>query len=808
MQPISLIGNKESMAAPPKIPAPIALTASPKAPETPRVDIRDIFCEATPSGERSVVVRDPYRWLERPYCLEQEVIGDQRVKIAQWEKQQSRHFAEVMRPYADDVAYVRHYIYGMLDHPAINPRQFVPGLGFVQWRRASARSPWKLHLEPAGTATSAAPGDSPRSSSRAETEVLLDTDLLAKQLGLHDSLKIHGPAFSPNGKYAALMLHEYGSDWAQIAVMDVAARKIVSDRLTSVSGNFPAADPPLWIDDYRFVYCGINLTQDERNANAPNRGYRLRLHEVGSAQNADIMLFSEAMHDFQYPSLSLEKDGRMALRQIADERSFITRYEVAGYSADKLINNTLDFHTLAVGRTDCLQPQGFLGDTDEYVFLSSADRDGNPTFGSLVAVDSSKPGSAGRDLVPEVPGQELESTLITKHHIVGTYESDLTNHLVIYCHDGRVVRSVYPEAYGLDPGRINVMGLNEEKWTLAFELECLLKPQATYCLDLTRDTVKLVEQRPLPFNASQLQAERVEVRSKDGTIVPVFIVRKKNDGPAGPRPIILYGYGGFRLDLADSTMINKLIADKGFAPFLEAGGALAIPALRGGGEFGEPWHRQGMRDTKQNVFDDFIAAAERLVSMGCTTREKLAIMGGSNGGLLVGAVLVQRPDLFAVAALHAGPQDLLRYMPKFDDGVWREPEYGDPEDPKEFTRIYQISPYHNVRHQSYPATLVTQGLHDSRVAPSESFKFAAALQHAQTGEAPVCLYTLSETGHWYDERPPVLAEQLGAIIGFVMAHVGMHPPPQAIPKWMDDKPIMVDYTKTKSAGGPDKYRIR
>ncbi|HLT93604.1 MAG TPA: prolyl oligopeptidase family serine peptidase, partial [Membranihabitans sp.] len=265
-------------------------------------------------------------------------------------------------------------------------------------------------------------------------------------------------------------------------------------------------------------------------------------------------------------------------------------------------------------------------------------------------------------------------------------------------------------------------------------------PTTIFKYDLESRTSDVVFPPDLDFNPEDYIEKQVWYKSKDGTPVSMFIVHKKGLKMDGQNPTLLYGYGGFNISMGPSFSTSTLI-------LLEKGGVYAMPNLRGGGEYGEDWHRQGMLENKQNVFDDFIAAAEYLIDEGYTSSEKLAISGRSNGGLLVGACMTQRPELFQVAFPGVGVLDMLRFH-KFTIGWGWVPEYGSSEDPEQFKFLYAYSPYHNLRTGThYPATLITTADHDDRVVPAHSFKFAARLQEVQSGSAPVLIRIDKEAGH-------------------------------------------------------------
>ncbi|MEZ4270687.1 MAG: prolyl oligopeptidase family serine peptidase [Myxococcota bacterium] len=410
---------------------------------------------------------------------------------------------------------------------------------------------------------------------------------------------------------------------------------------------------------------------------------------------------------------------------------------------------------------------GFLPETDKYA-LVVRDESGK-ALDRVAYVDIKEPNKL-QTLIAPVLGREIEDVRITEDGLLVKFQVDLGHRLALYDFEGKLKAPEFDLVeLGLPPGSIGQMQASGN--VVRFKYESLINPAAEYTLDLKTRELTLVEPSNLPFDPSRFVVETTHYASKDGTQIPMFVLKSRDSAQIpGPKPTILYGYGGFDVDVADRQFVSQ-----GFIPFLEAGGTVALPALRGGAELGDAWHEAGKLANKQRVFDDFIGAAEALIDRGETTTPQLGIMGASNGGLLVGAALVQRPDLFGAAIPHAGVMDMLRFH-KFSGGRWWVDEYGDPDNSEHYKTLKTYSPYHNVKDAQYPAVLVTGGRFDSRVDPSHSYKFLAALQAHQKGTAPIYGYFAPDAGHWPPNDPKRAAEFAAYRIGFMMDQLGLPVP--------------------------------
>jgi prolyl oligopeptidase len=373
-------------------------------------------------------------------------------------------------------------------------------------------------------------------------------------------------------------------------------------------------------------------------------------------------------------------------------------------------------------------------DNDGPVFWFHTDLDA--PRGRLVAIDTRNPGTDHwREIIPEAE-ETLESVGVVHNTFIATYLQDARSVVRLYALDGTPLGELPLPGIGTVAG----FGGKRTDTETFFAFTSFTAPPIIYRLDMQTFRSTVYRRPTVDFDPEQFEAKQVFYPSKDGTRVPMFIIHRKGLQLNGQNPTVLYGYGGFNISLTPAFSVGMIV-------WLELGGVYAIANLRGGGEYGEAWHQAGMKQHKQNVFDDFIAAAEWLIANGYTSTPKLAIHGGSNGGLLVGACMTQRPDLFGACLPAVGVMDMLRFH-KFTIGWGWVTDYGSPDDPEEFKALYAYSPLHNLKPgTAYPPTLITTADHDDRVVPAHSFKFAAALQAADSGGGPALIRIETKAGH-------------------------------------------------------------
>jgi prolyl oligopeptidase len=385
--------------------------------------------------------------------------------------------------------------------------------------------------------------------------------------------------------------------------------------------------------------------------------------------------------------------------------------------------------------------------------------------GRVIAIDINAPDRDNwREVIPQA-AETLEGVGLLNHQFVASYLKDARSQIKIFDLTGDFVREVALPGIGSAGG----FGGRREDTETFYSFTSFTTPPTIYRYDMVSGESSIFRQPTVAFNPDDYETKQVFYASKDGTQVPMFITHKKGLQLDGNNPTYLYGYGGFNVSLTPSFSVSNLV-------WMELGGVYAMPNLRGGGEYGEEWHQAGTKLNKQNVFNDFIAAAEWLIANQYTSPGKLAIGGGSNGGLLVGACMTQRPDLFAAALPAVGVMDMLRFH-KFTIGWAWTSDYGSPEEPEEFKALYAYSPLHNLKPgTAYPATLITTADHDDRVVPAHSFKFAAALQAAHQGAAPVLIRVETKAGHGAGKPTAKIIEEVSDRWAFLVQTLNISVP--------------------------------
>jgi prolyl oligopeptidase len=384
--------------------------------------------------------------------------------------------------------------------------------------------------------------------------------------------------------------------------------------------------------------------------------------------------------------------------------------------------------------------------------------------GRVIAIDISRPArSDWQEIIPQ-SAERLQDVSLVNDQLVASYLRDARDEIRMFDREGRHLSAVEL------PGLGTVSGFNGKRSDTEtfYAFTGFTRPSTIYRYDLKSGRSSVFREPKVDFDPANFETRQVFYRSKDGTKVPMFITHKKGINLNGRNPTILYGYGGFDISLTPSFSVANVV-------WMEMGGVYAVPNLRGGGEYGKVWHEGGIKLRKQNVFDDFIAAAEWLIANKYTSSSKLAISGGSNGGLLVGACMTQRPELFKAALPAVGVLDMLRFN-KFTRGWAWTSDYGSPEDPAEFKALYAYSPYHNLKPGTkYPSTLITTGDHDDRVVPAHSFKFAARLQEVQAGRNPVLIRIETRAGHGAGKPTAKLIDEAGDRYAFLVRELGVRP---------------------------------
>lgn len=582
--------------------------------------------------------------------------------------------------------------------------------------------------------------------------VLLDPNLLSPD----GTVSVSSVAVSEDGRWLAYGLSQAGSDWQQIKVRSVETGEDLPDDLRWVKFSSIA-----WTKDGKgFFYC--RYPEPPKDANPmwhPNLNQKVYHHRLGTSQAEDILILERPDKPEWRYSVTVSEDGRYAVVGVTE-------------AGPKNLVYVIDLQRS--GQPNVKAPVQPLIDTFEasYQFLGN---DGTLFYfrtdldaprGRVIAIDLNHPDKQHwRTILPEGADTLQAVTLMGKQMAVVTLHN-ATSRVCVYTLKGEFVKTIPLPTLGTCSGFMGRRGQEE----FFYGFTSFAHPYTIYRYDVrTGESTVFHAPQIEGLDPAQYETKQVWFRSKDGTRVPMFIVHRKGIKRNGANPTLLYGYGGFNISLTPFFSVIYLV-------WLENGGVLAVPNLRGGGEFGEEWHQAGTKERKQDVFDDFIAAAEYLVDHRYTSPQKLAIRGGSNGGLLVGAVMCQRPELFKVALPAVGVMDMLRYHRFTIGSAWKE-DYGTSDDPQMFRVLYAYSPYHNLKPgMCYPATLITTGDHDDRVMPAHSFKFAARLQEVQAGDAPVLIRIQTRTGHGAGKPTSLIIEEEADVMAFAMYHLGMEVP--------------------------------
>ncbi len=568
-----------------------------------------------------------------------------------------------------------------------------------------------------------------------EPRVFLDPNALSDD----GTVALKGVFFSNNGKWAAYSISRSGSDWQEFYVIDLATGKLTDDHVEWAKFSGAA-----WLGD-GFYYSAYDSPAEGLEFSNVNEGMKIFYHKIGTPQSEDVLFYQNPTQPKRFYTVATN-----------EEETLMYMYE-SGAGA----GNNLFMRDLRRPNSQFIQ----MTDNMDYQY-SPIYAEGGKIFlytnygapkGRIMTADINKPGvSQWKELIPEQQNV-LNGVDVINHQLILNYSQDACDHAFVYGLDGKMRHEVKLPM----PGSVGFTGSKDgEECFYAFS--SLTMPATIYRYDMDKNESTLYAQPNIKFRQQDYESQQLFFFSKDGTRVPMFITYKKGMKRNGKNPVFLYGYGGFNISLGPDFSAMRI-------PFLEQGGIYAQVNLRGGGEYGEEWHVAGTKMQKQNVFDDFIAAAEYLISEGYTSKQKLAIVGGSNGGLLVGACMTQRPDLFRVAIPEVGVMDMLRYH-KFTIGWNWASDYGTSEDSKEmFEYLKAYSPLHNLKKGvSYPATLVTTADHDDRVVPAHSFKFAATLQECHAGTAPVLIRIDTKAGHGGGKPLAKVLEEQADIYSFIL----------------------------------------
>lgn len=654
-----------------------------KYPDTKRVDHTDTY--------HGVTVADPYRWLEDDVRQSNEV--------AEWVEEENK------------------VTFGFLEE--IPQRDAIRKLVTELYNVPRFSTPWKIAGRYFFSKNDGLQNQSvfyTMTSLDQKPEVLLDPNTWSKD----GTIALSGISVSNDAKQLAYMVSKAGSDWATWQFKDIETNSKLEDTLEHI--KFGGGS---WTKDAKaFYYSRYPEPKSGAEFQELNLNQAVYLHLLGTPQSDDPLVYHQPEHpDWGYDP-QVTEDGRYLILTIhvgTDERYRVTVIDLTKPDAEPidLIDNFDNEYT-------------FVGNTGPVLYFKT---DLDAPRRRLVAINLDDPQRVHCEIIPHEE-ETLETVSFIGEHFIASYLQDVKSLVKIYTPEGKLVRTID------FPGIGSVSGFDgtEKETETFYTFTSFATPPTIYRYDVASGKSELYRRAEVKFDPEKYTVEQIFFKSKDGTRVPMFVVHRKGIELDGSNPTVLYGYGGFSISLTPAFSLR-------IASWLELGGVFVVANLRGGGEYGEVWHKSGTKLQKQNVFDDFIAAAETLIEKGYTRTDKLAIMGGSNGGLLVGAVMTQRPDLFGACLSAVGVMDMLRFH-KFTAGRFWVDDYGSSDDPEEFKALLAYSPYHNIKPDTcYPATLITTADTDDRVVPGHSFKFAAALQKAQACDKPILIRIETRAGH-------------------------------------------------------------
>lgn len=580
-----------------------------------------------------------------------------------------------------------------------------------------------------------------RKDKEGKEEIFLNPNTFSKD----GTTSLGDVAFSEDGSLVAYLISEGGSDWRKGIVLDAKTKKRIGDTLVDIKFSSIA-----WKGNEGFFYSSYDKPKGSE-LSAKTDQHKLYYHKLGTSQKSDKLIFGGTPAEkYRYVSGTVSNDGKYLFISVANATSG-NKLFVKDLSNPKsslvTITNNFDGDT------------GFVNNQGTTLFLET---NINAPNGRLVKVDFKNPQPEHwQDVIPET--KNVLSITTAGKYLFAKYMVDALSQVKQYDYEGKLIREVKLPSIGSVGG---FYAKKDETHTY-FSFTNYAYPTQIYKMDLATGATELYWKPAIAFDATHYESKQVFYTSKDGTKIPMMITYKKGIKLNGKNPTLLYGYGGFNISLMPTFGVANAV-------WLELGGVYAVPNLRGGGEYGKQWHDAGTKMQKQNVFDDFISAAEYLIKEKYTSPQYLAIRGGSNGGLLVGATMLQRPDLFKVALPAVGVLDMLRYH-TFTAGAGWAYDYGTSDDSKEmFEYLKAYSPLHNVKQGvAYPATLITTGDHDDRVVPAHSFKFAAELQAKQTGNNPILIRIETNAGHGAGTPVSKTIEQNADLQAFTLWNMGI-----------------------------------
>jgi len=576
-----------------------------------------------------------------------------------------------------------------------------------------------------------------------DSSVLLDPNSWSKD----GTVALSGTAFSDDGRYVAYGIQDAGSDWNTWRIMEIATNRVLEEELKWV--KFSGAE---WTPDSRgFFYARYPQPEEGAAFTSLNTNMKVYYHRVGTLQSSDVLVYERPDHPEWGFQLSVSEDGHYLI--ITVWQGTDDRYRI-------VVRDLTEPYGLPYELIDNFEHEySFVGnDSQVLYFKTNVDAPNR----RVIAIDLKKPARENWTQVIAETDNAMDGVGIVGNMFVCSYLKDAKTQIKLHSMDGTFVREVEFPGIGTAAG---FDGRRKDTETF-YSFSGFAVPTTIYKYNMITGESQLYRKSQVKFNPDEYETSQVFYASKDGTKVPMFITHKKGLQLDGNNPVLLYGYGGFNISITPTFSVSRVT-------WMEMGGVLAVANIRGGGEYGERWHKAGTKQNKQNVFDDFIAAAEWLIANKYTSPKKLAIQGRSNGGLLVGACMTQRPDLFGACLPGVGVMDMLRFQ-KFTAGRFWTDDYGSADVAEEFPALLKYSPYHNIKGGvQYPATLITTADTDDRVVPGHSFKFAAQLQASQSGVAPTLIRIETSAGHGAGKPTAKIIEESSDELAFLVKTLGM-----------------------------------
>ncbi len=719
-----------------------------EAPVTRRIDHVDIY--------HGVEIADPYRWLE-------DDVRESKA-VAEWVRMQNEH-TEGFLAQIDVRETIRSRLTELWNFEKYGT-PFKAGGRIYFYRNDGLQNQFVLYVQ---------------DSLDDEPRVLIDPNTWSDD----GTIALSGTSFSDDGRYLAYAVQDAGSDWNVWRIMEIETGKVLDDELRWIKFNRPK-----WTPDGEGLFYARFPEPDESAAFQDlNLNMAVYYHKVGQPQEHDAVVFHRPDHPEWGYACSVTEDGRYLIITVhvgTDDRYRIYYRDLhEPYALPRPLIDNFEHEYSFIGNdgpvfyflTDLNAPRKRLiaidirdvhippgTEHDETTTTGPSSEESADETGSPATAASAQRGIVTpphREIIPQQEQTISDVSFVGDQFIVETLE-DAKTRITLYTPTGELVRTVDLPGIGSASG----FGGKRTDTETFYSFSSFDRPPEIYRYELLTGKSELLRRADVDFNPDDYAVTQVLYNSKDGTRVPMFIAHRKDIELDGQRPTLLYGYGGFSIPLTPGFSISRL-------QWMEMGGVFCMPNIRGGGEYGEEWHRAGTKLNKQNVFDDFIAAAEWLIATNYTQPNKLAIQGGSNGGLLVGACMTQRPDLFGACLPAVGVMDMLRFH-KFTAGRYWVDDYGSSDNPEEFAALRKYSPYHNIsKGTCYPPTLITTADTDDRVVPGHSFKFAAALQHAQGCDNPILIRVETRAGHGSGKPTTKIIEEIADQWAFLHAVLGM-----------------------------------